>query len=447
MINLTITPQHAARLEGHENDLYALVRAVAAEGTPAGKGTVEKPPLNLAIVIDRSGSMGGQPLEEAKRAAAFLVENMRSRDRVSIVTYADQADVLVAGRLVGNGVEVTHAIRSIDTGGCTALHDGWMAGVEQAARMREPEQMGRVLLLSDGRANRGETNPAVLAQDAARIAATGITTTTCGLGAHFDELLMLEIARAGQGSAYYGERAEDLIDPFREELELLSNLVARRLRLSLTAGDGVDLMVLNGYRQDGAALILPDLAEGGEAWAMVRLRFSERTDQPADRLLLRAVLDLEMMTGESITAGPTSLRLPRLPAGAFAALPVDDTVTARRNELRAADIQDQARVAARASQWSEVDRLLAEAKREAGENKWVAESLDSLERIARRRDVEGFSKESVFASQKMRSRLAATDDLAPSAWSASAESSRAAYLRKKPVQGRRFDRPEDDTNR
>jgi hypothetical protein len=94
-----------------------------------------------------------------------------------------------------------------------------------------------------------------------------------------------------------------------------------------------------------------------------------------------------------------------------------------------------------------VDRLLAEAKREAGENKWVAESLDSLEKIARRRDVEGFSKESVFASQKMRSRLAASDELAPSAWSASAESSRAAYLRKKPVQGRRFDRPEDDTNR
>ena len=265
MINLTITPQHAARLEGHDNELYALVRATAAEGAPVGNGSPEKPPLNLAIVIDRSGSMTGQPLEEAKRAAAFLVENLRPCDRVSIVTYADEAEVLVSGRPVGRGVEITDAIRSIDVGGSTALHDGWMTGVEQAAQMREPEQMGRVLLLSDGRANRGERNPAMLAQDAARIAATGITTTTCGLGAHFDEFLMLEIAQAGQGSAYYGERAEDLIDPFREELELLSNLIARRLRLSLTAGDGVDMMVLNGYRQDGASFILPDLAEGGEA--------------------------------------------------------------------------------------------------------------------------------------------------------------------------------------
>jgi len=446
MIKLTITPQHAARLEGHDNELYVIVRAMAAKEPPAAEGGVEKPPLNLSIVIDASGSMSGQPLEEAKRAAAYLVENLRPRDRVSIVSYADHAKVLVAGRPVGSGVEITNAIRSIAAGGSTALHDGWITGVEQAARMREPEQMGRVLLLSDGHANRGEQNPAILAQDAARIAATGVTTTTCGLGAHFDEFLMLEIARAGQGSAYYGERAEDLIDPFREELELLSNLLARRLRLSLTAGDGVDLTVLNGYRQDGASFILPDLAEGGEAWAMVRLRFSERTNELSDRLLLRAILDFETMSGNLITAGPTSLHLPRLPAGAFSALPVDDTVTARRNELRAADIQDQARVAARARHWPEVDRLLAEAKCEAGENKWVAESVASLEKIARRRDVEGFSKESIFASQKMRSRLAASDDLAPSAWSPSSESSRPAYLRKKPVQGRRFDHPDNDTD-
>jgi len=444
MINLTITPQHAARLEGHDNELHALVRVIAAEHV---SDVAAKPPLNLSIVIDHSGSMRGQPLHEAKRAAVFLVQNLRPCDRVSIVSYADHAQVLISGRPVGDGMNVRSAIQSIEPAGSTALHDGWMAGVEQAALMREPEQMGRVLLLSDGHANRGVYNPAILAHDAARIAATGITTTTCGLGANFDELLMLEMARAGQGSAYYGERAEDLIDPFREELELLSNLLARRLRLSLTPGEGVELMVLNGYRQDEAALILPDLAEGGEAWAMVRLRFSEGAEQLADRLLISAFLNFETMNGERATAGPTSLRLPRLPAGAFAALAVDETVTARRQELQAADIQDQARQAARARHWPEVDRLLAEAEREAGNNKWVAESLDSLKRIARRRDVEGFSKESVFAAQKMRSRLAATGEVAPSEWSASTESARAAYLRKKPVQGRRFDQSDDEPKR
>jgi hypothetical protein len=152
------------------------------------------------------------------------------------------------------------------------------------------------------------------------------------------------------------------------------------------------------------------------------------------------------MNGESHTTVPTSLRLPRLPTGAFAALPVDDTVAARRSELHAADIQDQARLAARARHWPEVDRLIADARLEAGDNKWVAASLDSLERIARSRDVEGFSKESVFAARKMRSRLAASDELAPSSWSANSESMRPAYLRKKPIQGRRFDRPDDENS-
>lgn len=440
MINLTITPQYAARLAGHQNELHALVRAVWSGDEFEAHHSEQKPPLNLCIVIDRSGSMSGQPLAEAKRAAAFIVEHLRPSDRVAIVSYADEAEVVVSGRPVENVADIINSIQSIEPAGSTALHDGWMTGVEQAARMRGAEQTGRVLLLSDGRANRGERNPRVLAQDAARIAATGITTTTCGLGAHFDELLMLEIAIAGQGSAYYGERAEDLIDPFREELELLSNIVARRLRLSLSPGEGVELKVLNGYRQDGALILLPDLAEGGEAWALLRLRFNEDANWPEERLLLRAVLDFETINGELTTSGPASLRLPRLPAGAFAAIPADDTVVSRLNELRAADIQDRARLAARARHWTEVDRLIAEAKREAGDNRWVAESLDSLERIARRRDVEGFSKESVFASQKMRRRLAAADD--SSSWSASHEAARPAYLRKKPIQGRRFDRPD-----
>lgn len=445
MIDLAITPQHAARLEGHQNELYALVRAIAAHDEPESTKARTSTPLNLSIVIDHSGSMNGQPLAEAKRSAAFLVEHLRPTDRVAIVTYADEAQVLVAGQKVGSGAEIISAIQSIQVAGNTALHDGWMTGVEQVASMREPGEMGRVLLLSDGRANRGECNRYVLAEDAARIASEGITTSTCGLGRHFDELLMLEMATAGQGSAYYGERAEDLIDPFREELELLSNLFAKKLRLSLTPGQDVEMRVINGYRQDGESIILPDLAEGGEAWALVSLRFYEDNQQPVERLLLQASLNYETLSGLSRTVGPASLRLPRLPAGAFAAIPADDTVASRRDELHAANIQDQAQLAARAGRWREVDWLIEKAKREAGTNRWVAESIASLERIARRRDVEGFSKESVFASQRMRSRLAASDD--SSAWSARHEAAKPAYLRKKPTQGRRFDGADDESTR
>ena len=444
MITLSIAPQKAARLEGHDNELHALVRAVALGSGAYPVERMEKPPLNYAIVIDRSGSMDGRPLYEAKRAAKFFAHHLRPQDRLAIIAYSSEVDVLVPGQPIGDGTAVSAAIDAIQVGGSTALHAGWMAGVEQAARMREPHQSGRVMLLSDGCANSGERNPAVLAADAARIAATGITTTTCGLGHDFDENLMLEMARSGQGSAYYGQSAEDLIDPFREELELVSNLIARRLRLSLMPGDGVDMKVLNDYLPDGNSIMLPDLAEGGEAWAMVRLRFSEGSDQPSERTLLHAILHCEALTGEKLTSNTAILRLPRLPAGAFAAIQAHDTVVARCNELRAADLQDRARVAAKAGRWSDVDLLIKEAKREAGENKWVAESLRALTQIARRREVENFSKESVFASRKMRSRLAAADETSASDWEAEDEASRPAYLRKKLLQGRRFDRPEED---
>lgn len=445
MIQLTITPQRKARLEGHPNELHLLVRAVVSKDAAPLPVANARPPLNLAIVIDRSGSMSGRPLDEAKRAAAFMVEHLRPQDRVAIVAYCNAAEVTVPGTRVGGRTEILRAIGSIQSGGMTALHAGWLAGVEQVALMRAPHEMGRVLLLSDGQANVGERNPAVLAEDAARIAATGITTTTCGLGAGFDEMLMTAMARAGHGSAYYGETAEDLMDPFREEFELLANLRARRLRLRLVPGDGVDATLLNGYREEAGVIMLPDLAEGGEAWAMVRLRFDEGAGQPEDRLLLQATLRFETLDGQQSGAGPVTLRLPRLPGGAFAAIAADETVTARLNELRAADLQDQARVAARARDWIKVDQLIVKAREEAGDNQWIKESLAVLEGLARKRDVERFSKESAFTAVKMRSRLTSLEESASSAWQADVEASKPAYLRKKASQGRRLDRPEEDT--
>lgn len=444
MIDLSITPQRKARLEGHANELHALVRAVVAEGAAPPVDATARPPLNLAIVIDRSGSMSGPPLEEAKRAAAFMVEHLRPQDRVAIVAYCNAADVIVPGAPVGTRTEIIRAIGSIQSGGMTALHAGWLAGVEQATRMREPQEMARVLLLSDGQANVGERDPAVLAEDAARIAETGITTTTCGLGSHFDEMLMTAMARAGQGSAYYGETAEDLMDPFREEFELLANLRARRLRLRLSAGEGVEAELLNGYREEDGEILLPDLAEGGEAWAMVRLRFDEGVDQPDERLLLQATLRFETLQGQPSGAGPTMLRLPRLPSGAFAAIAADDMVSARLNELRAADLQDLARVAARARDWTRVDHLIAQARREAGDNQWIEETIAVLEGLARQRDVERFSKESAFSAVRMRSRLASLEEHSASAWHVETEAAKPAYLRKKASQGRRLDRPEED---
>lgn len=444
MVELKITPQTSARLEGHANTLHALVRVVAPP-VPDTSGH-DRAPLNLALVLDRSGSMAGQPLHEAKRAAVQIVDGLRPSDQLAVVAFDDRAEAMFPGGPRGDGHSARAAIERILPRGMTALHDGWMLGVEQAASMRAPGAPARVLLLSDGAANRGITDPATIAADCARMAGHAISTSTCGLGPRFREQLMAEMAQAGRGNGYYGETADDLADPFAEEFDLMRNICARRLRLQLTAGRGVELRVMNHYAEQDGAILLPDLAYDGEAWALVELRFDERGDQPNERLLLSALLHAETFDGTEIIDGPVHLRLPRLPAAAFSAATQDETVQARARELRAADLQDRARVAARRRDWGTVEALLHEAREELAENPWVAQSIETLSRLAARREIEGFSKEAMYSTRKMRSRLADSRPGSEANWEAFSESAKPTYLRRKMAQGKRMPRTTDGSD-
>ncbi|MDU8912493.1 vWA domain-containing protein [Aestuariicoccus sp. MJ-SS9] len=441
MINLKIVPQIPARLENHTNTLNALVRVVAPS---APKTTAEdRPPLNLSLVLDRSGSMAGQPLDEAKRAAEQIVTGLRPTDRLAIVAFDNEAEVMHPGGPLGDGRAACNAIAQIQERGMTALHDGWMLGVEQAIAMREPATPARVLLLSDGAANRGLTEPSAIAADCARMADHGITTSTCGLGHHFNEHLMAEMARAGRGNGYYGETAEDLADPFAEEFDLLRNICARQMQLQLSAGEGVELLVLNRYTEKEGSVLLPDLAYDGEAWAVVELRFDERGEQPNERLLLSALVRGRDKDGKDVGDGPVHLRLPRLPASAFHAVTEDETVRARTRELRAAELQEQAQVAARRQDWNEVDHLLREAQSEAGENPWVEQALTTLKSLAEKRNTEGFSKEAMYSVNRMRSRLAASSAHSEKSYDLDMESTKPSYLRRKMAQGKRMPRSQN----
>ena len=128
-----------------------------------------RPPLNLALVIDRSGSMAGSKLSYARKAARFLAGELTAADRLAIVTFDDEVNVLVPSQPVRDPLTFISAINTIQAGGCTALFDGWLAGATQVAQQLDPTALNRVLLLSDGQANEGLT-------DAAAIAATDAAT-------------------------------------------------------------------------------------------------------------------------------------------------------------------------------------------------------------------------------------------------------------------------------
>lgn len=437
-LSLTITPRRSALLAGHPTVVEALVR-VRAPAAPAGQP--RRKPLNLALVIDRSGSMSGKPLEEAKRCATFIVDSLDPDDRVSVVSYDSQPKIVIPARPVGDRAGLRTAIRGIQSGGTTALYDGWNQGADQAAGSANEEYISRVLLLSDGQANAGLTDPDEIAAHCAGMAEAGVTTSTYGLGHGFNEDLMVAMARAGRGNHYYGQTADDLMDPFREEFELLQALCARRLRLALRAPANVAVEVLNDYpRDDEGRWCLPDLAHGGEAWAAARLTVPEGlgSGEPgADTLVLEATLAFADLDGAAQTTPATTLALPRLPAEAWAAVASDSLVAERFGEIAAATLQEEARLAAGRGDWARVDALLAQARQDAATNPWLSSILDVLGRYADRRERERFGKEALYASRKLRTRLADAAEVACS-YAPEAEMAKAAFLRRKREQGKDF---------
>jgi Ca-activated chloride channel family protein len=214
-----MTPRRPALLSGEHNTVDLLLRMQV----PSQPETAyERPPLNLAIVLDRSRSMSGRPLAEAKRCAVMIVDRLGPRDRAALVVYDRDVAVLVPTMRIMDKTAFHAAIAAIEAGRMTNLHGGWLKGAELLAPVAQCNATTRVLLLSDGQANAGLTDVEMIARQCAGLAGVGITTSTYGLGEGFNEDLMIRMANAGHGNAYYGETAEDLKDPFAEEFELLA---------------------------------------------------------------------------------------------------------------------------------------------------------------------------------------------------------------------------------
>jgi Ca-activated chloride channel family protein len=440
-ITLDIIPQRSALLEGHATEIHTLVRVRA----PRNPDTAEhqRPPLNLALVLDRSGSMRGQPIAEAKRCAYYIVDKLTAQDRLALVAYDDTIDLVVPSQPVTDKDRIKSAISEIHSRGLTDLHGGWLRGATENMHADVGKEfISRVLLLSDGQANQGVTAAAEIARDCSDMAEQGVSTSTYGLGQSFNEDLMVQMAEAGGGQSYYGETAEDLMDPFQEEFSLLANTCARQLQLALQVPEGVSLEVMNDYRRlEDGRWQLRDLAYEGEVWALVKLVVPAHIEpeQAGNALkVLNATLQFVENEAEAPTELNATLWLPRVPAAAWNAIVEAETVVARIQEIRVAQLQRQVREAAMREDWIGVDNCMGMALVEAKDNAWVKESLASLRGYAKQRDSARMAKEARYSSDKLTKRMASQDEEVTQ-YNQSDEYLKPAYLRKKREQGRRID--------
>ncbi len=407
---------------------------IDAPDAPAGHAA-RRPPQAIALVIDRSGSLAGRPLAEARRCAAHVVSKLRPSDSVSLVQFDNRVKRLRSAAPLGDGAALRTAIAGIREGGNTNLHGGWLEGAQTLASV-PGSGLKRVILLSDGQANEGLLDEPSIGQQCASWAAQGVTTSTYGLGNGFNEELMITMARAGGGNHYYGDSAEDLMDPFQQELELLGNLCLRDLRLSARAADGIAIEMVNDLPAAESGWRLPDLAWGAQAWCVLRLKVPTTSLRPVGERVevLRVLVTAYSLDGADVRLERAGLALPVLAGAAHDALAPDEPVQRRLDELAAADALSRVRDAAACGDWGAVDRQLEEASRRFAGNDWVAAVLEAMRSIADTRSRERMMKEAMYSSGKLRFRLAVKDeDVRLSVEDGSAEPS---YLRRKAAQGK-----------
>ncbi len=442
---IILTPLKSALIAGHAQRVQVLVRIQAPDADPAS--IKPRPPYNLALVIDRSGSMSGEPLHEARRCARHIIDQLKPDDRASLVQFDNRVDVLVPAQPVGDRKILHMALKGIQEGGCTNLHGGWEAGGQALLEHIQQAGLSRVILLSDGNANEGLTETDRITLQCGQFADRGVTTSTYGLGRDFNEDLMVAMAKSGQGNHYYGATAQDLFEPFAEEFDLIANLYAGKLRLTLGAPEGIKVRLLNDYvveeQRSFPVIRLPDLAWGAEAWAMLELDVPPPQNGDTPTPLLQLEINATGLEGQLIVFPPAQLKLPALPAQAWEALLPDALVLQRFNELEAGKLLEKARTAAQKGDWAGIDRLLAEAKQRFADNPWVQEVLASMAELARQKDQAHFAKEARYSSRRMNTRLAAKEE--PLAMLREAEAP--AFLRRKSAQGRTQFRDGRDENK
>ncbi len=444
---IVITPSKSALIDGVAQKLIVLMRVQAPDANPFE--LKKRKPYHLALTLDRSGSMSGEPLFEAVLCAKYMIDRLNTTDIASLIVFDDRVRTMVPAKEVGDRKVFHQALARIHSGGSTNLYGGWRSGADSILPEANCAALARVLLLSDGNANKGETTDCnAIAAYCAEAAELGVSTSTYGLGRNFNEELMVEMATQGRGNHYYGDTAADLYEPFATEFDLISNLYARQVKLTLVTPKDVKLKLLNDYPINSKETItitnLPDLAYGAEAWALIELEIPATMALASGCELLQAKVSACTPDGEELDFSDKALNLHAISVSAWNVLLDEPLVKTRQAEIEAGAFLAKLRFVTDHEDWETVQKMLEDGKIRFADYSWVIEVLDSMSELARAKDSHRFRKEAFYTSKKMSNRLSAKEEALM--FNELNESQSPSYLRRKPSQGKAIfeQRPDEE---
>lgn len=219
---------------------------------PEVERVTSRQPLNIALVLDRSGSMSGEKIKFVKQAAAHIVNSIYDTDRIALVQYDNNIDILFPSAPLdaSSRAQLLASIRSIRSGAATNLYRGWLTGCNEVAKTLQDQSVNRTLLLTDGLANEEITDLEHLALLAQQLASRGVSTSTFGVGSDFNQHLLEAMANQGGGRFYFIEAPQDIPNIFAAELKELTSLFAKDIELTLSYPLQVGITILGEWRSE-----------------------------------------------------------------------------------------------------------------------------------------------------------------------------------------------------
>ena len=300
---VSVTPNiefdHPVVKAGQEMVVYVLVKFDVA--ILSGDIKKSRPNLNLSLVIDRSGSMADKgKLEYAKKAAGLLVDSLMATDRLSVVEYDDRITVLWPSSLVESPEFVKRQIDKLTPRGSTNLTGGMMRGVEETLKHKSDRYLNRVILLSDGLANRGITNRTQIVSLVTKVKHEGVRISSMGLGRYFDEDLMTAIAENSGGNYYFIENPSQMARIYREEMSILFTMVTKGVSFIFKKDEPVKDVQVFGYpaqiKESMISVSLEDFYSEEERTLL--LRFTLAPQKPGKVIIGQLNMSYQDLVGE-----------------------------------------------------------------------------------------------------------------------------------------------------
>ena len=267
-------------------------------------------PLNIAMVLDRSGSMSGDKIEQAREAAAAAIELMKPDDIVSIIAYDTEVETIVPATKRGDGKEILEKIKKLEPGGTTALYAGTQAGGKEVKKFLDKEKVNRVILLSDGLANVGPSSPEEASTLGQKLGGDGICVTTLGLGNGYNEDLMMKLSQASDGNHVYITQASNMVEVFDEEFQTATKVVAQEVSGKLVCEEKVKpIRILNREGKiDGQTVSFDwnQIYSGHERYVLIEVEVPAGEDGETKKI---ATAHVSYANGETYAADELSASL------------------------------------------------------------------------------------------------------------------------------------------